>query len=97
KAIDFLLPYSLSDGKDWPVQNLKGFDMKDYLKCLQIAWVIYGDEKYVEAIKYLEPKVREVMDSGKIKAISTFMCDMSTVLEATKRGGQGMIWHWCLT
>ncbi|KAF9336493.1 hypothetical protein BG006_008412 [Podila minutissima] len=97
KAIDFLLPYSLKNGEGWPVKNLKGFDMTDYLKCLQIAWNIYGDQKYLDAITVIEPKVRQDMVEGKIKTISTFMCDMSTLMEAGQRGGQGMIWHWCLT
>ncbi|KAG0082865.1 hypothetical protein BGZ93_007835 [Podila epicladia] len=97
KAIDFLLPYSLKNGEGWPAHNLKGFDMTDYLKCLQIAWNIYGDQKYLDAITVLEPKVRQDMVEGKIKTISTFMCDMSTLMEAGQRGGQGMIWHWCLT
>ncbi|KAI8595951.1 alginate lyase-domain-containing protein [Dissophora ornata] len=97
KVIDFMLPYSLSGGEGWPAENLKGFDMTDYLKCLQIAWHIYGDEKYIEAIEVLEPKVRKDMEEGKVKTVSTFMCDISTLLEATKRSGQGFIWHWCLT
>ncbi|KAK3843575.1 MAG: alginate lyase-domain-containing protein [Linnemannia gamsii] len=97
KAIDFMLPYALSGGEGWPVENLKGYDMTDYLKCLQIGWHIYGDEKYLEAIEVLEPKVRKDMEEGKIKTVSTFMCDMSTLMEATTRGGQGFIWHWCLT
>jgi len=97
KAIDFMLPYALSGGEGWPVENLKGYDMTDYLKCLQIGWHIYGDEKYLEAIEVLEPKVRRDMEEGKIKTASTFMCDMSTLMEATTRGGQGFIWHWCLT
>ncbi|KAG0348446.1 hypothetical protein BG004_005175 [Podila humilis] len=96
-AIDFLLPHSLNNGIKWPVTNLKGFDMTDYLKCLQIAWNIYGEQKYLDAIAVLEPKVRKDMADGKIKTISTFMCDMSTLLEAGQRGGQGLIWHWCLT
>ncbi|KAF9109060.1 hypothetical protein BGX27_008043 [Mortierella sp. AM989] len=97
KAVDYMLPYSLSGGDGWPVENLKGFDMTDYLKCLQIAWHIYGDEKYIDAIAVLEPKVQKDMDDGKIKTVSTFMCDISTLMEATTRGGQGFIWHWCLT
>ncbi|KAF9119448.1 hypothetical protein BGW39_000290 [Mortierella sp. 14UC] len=97
KAIDFLLPYSLKDGADWPVVNIKGFPMGDYLKCLQIAWNIYGDEQYLDAIKYLQPKIQAQMDAKELKTISTFMCDISTLLEANVRGGQGFIWHWCLT
>ncbi|KAI7831238.1 alginate lyase-domain-containing protein [Gamsiella multidivaricata] len=97
KAVDFLLPFSLSGGEGWPVENLRGFDMTDYLKCLQIAWHIYGDEMYIEAIEVLEPRVQKDMDEGRIKSVSTFMCDISTLLEATVRGGQGFIWHWCLT
>ncbi|KAK3841104.1 MAG: alginate lyase-domain-containing protein [Linnemannia gamsii] len=97
KAIDFLLPYALKDGADWPVVNIKGFPMGDYLKCLQIAWNIYGDEQYLKAIKYLQPKIQKQMDDGALKTISTYMCDISTLLEANVRGGQGFIWHWCLT
>ncbi|KAF9150411.1 hypothetical protein BG015_007790 [Linnemannia schmuckeri] len=97
KAIDFMLPYALAGGEGWPVENLKGYDMTDYLKCLQIGWHIYGDEKYLAAIEELEPKVQKDMEDGKIKTVSTFMCDMSTLMEATTRGGQGFIWHWCLT
>ena len=97
KAVDFLLPYSLKNGKDWPVENIKGFEMADYLKCLHIAYTIWGDGKYLEAITVLEPPVRARMDAGQLKTISTYMCDMSTLLEGGRRGGQGMIWHWCLT
>ncbi|KAG0209019.1 hypothetical protein BGX28_000203 [Mortierella sp. GBA30] len=97
KAIDFMLPYAMSDGEGWPVNNIKGFPVGDYLKCLQIAWNIYGDEKYLDAINYLQPLIEKDMEAGKLKTISTFMCDISTLLEANKRGGQGLIWHWCLT
>ncbi|KAF8935413.1 hypothetical protein BGZ47_009960 [Haplosporangium gracile] len=97
KAIDFLLPHALTNGVNWPVKNIKGFPMGDYLKCLQIAWNIYGDEQYLNAIKTLQPGVQAQMDAGDLKQISTFMCDISTLLEANVRGGQGFIWHWCLT
>ncbi|CAO3571464.1 unnamed protein product [Mortierella alpina] len=97
KAIDYMLPYSLTGGEGWPHRNIKGFPMVDYLKCLQIAWNIYGDQKYLDAITHLEPLIQKEMDAGNLKTISTFMCDISTLLEAGKRGGQGLIWHWCLT
>ncbi|KAG0362908.1 alginate lyase-domain-containing protein [Gamsiella multidivaricata] len=97
KAIDFMLPYALVNGEGWPVENIKGFPMGDYLKCLQIAWNIYGDEKYLDAIAQLDPKIQEEMAAGNLKTISTYLCDMSTLFEGNKRGGQGLIWHWCLT
>ncbi|KAF8978832.1 hypothetical protein BGZ46_006094 [Entomortierella lignicola] len=97
KAIDFMLPYALTGGEGWPVENIKGFPMGDYLKCLEIAWNIYGDEKYIEAIAVLEPMIQKEMDNKNLKTISTFMCDISTLLEANTRGGRGLIWHWCLT
>ncbi|KAF9436192.1 hypothetical protein BGZ76_004576 [Entomortierella beljakovae] len=97
KAIDFMLPYALKGGEGWPVPNIKGFPMGDYLKCLQIAWNVYGDEKYIDAIAQLEPMIRKEMDAGNLKTISTYMCDISTLLEGNQRGGQGLIWHWCLT
>ncbi|KAG0045898.1 hypothetical protein BGZ90_008334 [Linnemannia elongata] len=100
QAVDFLLPYSLTGGEGWPVANIDKFPMGDYLKCLQIAWNIYGDERYLEAIKVLQPKVQALMDIGPptgLKQISTFMCDMSVLMEAGIRGGQGFVWHWCLT
>ncbi|KAF9182402.1 hypothetical protein BGZ51_007066 [Haplosporangium sp. Z 767] len=97
KAVDFMLPYVFTNGEGWPVPNIKGFPMGDYLKCLQIAWNIYGDEKYLKAIEHLEPQIQKDMDEGKLKTVSTFLCDISTLLEANKRGGQGLIWHWCLT
>ncbi|KAG0286074.1 hypothetical protein BGZ98_005238, partial [Dissophora globulifera] len=73
KAIDFMLPYALTNGEGWPVANIKGFPMGDYLKCLQIAWNIYGDEKYLDAIAQLEPVIRQDMEAGKLKTISTFL------------------------
>ncbi|KAF9106489.1 hypothetical protein BGX27_009132 [Mortierella sp. AM989] len=97
KAIDFMLPYALKGGEGWPVANIKGFPMGDYLKCLQIAWNIYGDEKYIDAIAQLEPTIKKEMDAGNLKTISTYLCDISTLLEANHRGGQGLVWHWCLT
>ncbi|KAK3825809.1 MAG: alginate lyase domain-containing protein [Benniella sp.] len=50
KAVDFLLPYALRGGEGWPVENLKGYDMTDYLKCLQIAWHVYGDESMLRRL-----------------------------------------------
>ncbi|KAG0280466.1 hypothetical protein BGZ96_001559 [Linnemannia gamsii] len=97
KAIDFMLPHVYTNGETWPVPNIKGYPMGDYLKCLQIAWNIYGDAEYLKAIKYLQPKIQAQMDAGELKTISTFMCDISTLMEANVRGGQGFIWHWCLT
>ncbi|KAF3924901.1 hypothetical protein ABW21_db0206893 [Orbilia brochopaga] len=97
KATDFLLQYALKDGRDWPVPNINGFDqgMVDFLKCLKVAWIVYGDERYLEGIRYLEPKVNDLMASGEAKTISTYFCDMSMLLEAG-RHGTGFMWHWCL-
>ncbi|KAF9993627.1 hypothetical protein BGZ79_001677 [Entomortierella chlamydospora] len=97
KAIDFMLPYALKGGEGWPVPNIKGYPMGDYLKCLQIAWNIYGDERYLDGIAQLEPMIQKEMDAGNLKTISTYLCDISTLLEANRRGGRGLIWHWCLT
>ncbi|KAI8595246.1 alginate lyase-domain-containing protein [Dissophora ornata] len=97
KAVDFMLPYAISGGEGWPVKNIKGFPLGDYLKCLQIAWNIYGDEKYLDAIAQIEPMIQKEMDAGNLKTISTYFCDMSTLFEGNRRGGQGLIWHWCLT
>ncbi|KAF9358322.1 hypothetical protein BGX34_008979 [Mortierella sp. NVP85] len=97
KAIDFMLPYVFTNGEGWPVKNIKGFPMGDYLKCIQIAWNIYGEEKYLDAIQVLDPLIRKEMEAGKLKTITTYLCDISTLLEANTRGGRGLIWHWCLT
>ncbi|KAK6341167.1 hypothetical protein TWF696_008253 [Orbilia brochopaga] len=97
KATDFLLQYALKDGKGWPVPNINGFTpgLVDFLKCLKIAWIVYGDERYLEGIRYLEPKVNRWMAAGEAKTISTYFCDMSMLLEAG-RHGTGFMWHWCL-
>ncbi|CAG8447151.1 8307_t:CDS:2 [Diversispora eburnea] len=58
KAVDFLLPYALNDGKGWPVKNIKGFEMNDYVKLLELSYIIYGDDKYLEAIEELRPKTK---------------------------------------
>lgn len=97
KAIDFMLPYAIRGGEGWPVANQGGYEMTDFLKCVQIAWYIYGEEKYMEAIEVLWPLVQKNMEDGKVKSVSTFMCDLSTLMEGSTRGGRGFIWHWCIT
>ncbi|KAF8951500.1 hypothetical protein BGZ52_011419 [Haplosporangium bisporale] len=91
KAIDFMLPFASRGGEGWPVENLKGFDMTDYLKCLQIAWYIYGDDKYLDTIAYLGPRVQQDMDDGKIKTISTFISVCKRTLRSSAYGNV-LIW-----
>ncbi|RIA83398.1 alginate lyase-domain-containing protein [Glomus cerebriforme] len=56
KAVDYLLPFALSNGKDWPFKNIDEFKINNFIKLLELAFVIWSDNKYLEAITILRPK-----------------------------------------
>jgi hypothetical protein len=59
KALDYLLPFALSNGKGWPFKNINGFETNNYVKLLELAFVIWPDYRYLEAITILKSNDRE--------------------------------------
>ncbi|CAB4396982.1 unnamed protein product [Rhizophagus irregularis] len=58
KAVDYLLPFALSNGKDWPFKNIKEFEVNSFVRLLELAFVIWPDDKYLEALVILRPKAK---------------------------------------
>ncbi|CAB4396981.1 unnamed protein product [Rhizophagus irregularis] len=58
KAVDYLLSFALSNGKGWPFKNINGFEMNNFVKLLELAFVIWPDDKYLEALVILRPKAK---------------------------------------
>jgi hypothetical protein len=58
QAVDYLLPFALSNGKGWPFKNIGGFELNSYVRLLELAYVIWADEKYLEALIVLRPKAK---------------------------------------
>ncbi|CAG8510575.1 7261_t:CDS:1 [Funneliformis caledonium] len=58
KAVDYLLPYALTDGKGWPFKNIKEFELNSFVRLLELAFVIWPDEKYLKALIILRPKAK---------------------------------------
>ncbi|CAG8450982.1 4380_t:CDS:2 [Acaulospora morrowiae] len=79
KAVDFLLPYALNDGEGWPVKNIKGFEVNTYVKLLELSYIIYGDDKYLEAVEELRPKAKAEQAAGLklAKWEDNYLCDIA--------------------
>ncbi|CAB4409269.1 unnamed protein product [Rhizophagus irregularis] len=58
KAVDYILYYALNDGKDWPFQNIGDFELNDFVKILELSYVTWADEKYLQALLNLRPKAK---------------------------------------
>ncbi|CAB4480918.1 unnamed protein product [Rhizophagus irregularis] len=58
KAVDYILYYALNDGKDWPFQNIGDFELNDFVKILELSYVTWADEKYLQALLILRPKAK---------------------------------------
>ncbi|CAB5216482.1 unnamed protein product [Rhizophagus irregularis] len=41
KAVDYLLPFALSNGKDWPFKNIKEFEVNSFVRLLELA-LLFG-------------------------------------------------------
>ncbi|CAJ0629527.1 9017_t:CDS:2 [Entrophospora sp. SA101] len=79
KAVDYLLPFALKDGEGWPFPNIKGFEMNDYVKILELSYIIYKDKKYLEAIEVLRPKAKAEQAAGLklAKWEDNYLCDLA--------------------
>ncbi|CAJ0848480.1 2066_t:CDS:2 [Entrophospora sp. SA101] len=58
KAVDYLLHFALNDGHDWPFRNIGEFKYNDFVKILELSYIIYGDKKYLDALILLRPKAK---------------------------------------
>ncbi|KAF0369720.1 chondroitin AC/alginate lyase [Gigaspora margarita] len=57
-AVDYLLPFALNGGEGWKFKNIDGFKMSKYIRILEFSWIVWGDDKYLDAIKILKPKAK---------------------------------------
>ncbi|CAG8800811.1 23955_t:CDS:1, partial [Dentiscutata erythropus] len=63
-AVDYLLPFALNGGEGWEFKNIDGFKMNKYVRILELSWIIWGDDKYFDAIEILRPKSKAEQASG---------------------------------
>ncbi|CAG8605358.1 16298_t:CDS:2 [Racocetra fulgida] len=79
RAVDYLLPFALSGGEGWPKKNIKGFEVNDYVKLLELSYIIYGEEKYLEAIEELRPlsKAEQAAGLKLAKWEDNYLCNLA--------------------
>ncbi|KAF0459629.1 chondroitin AC/alginate lyase [Gigaspora margarita] len=79
RAVDFLLPFALSGGEGWPRKNIKGFEMNDYVKILELSYIIYDEEKYLEAVEELRPQSKAEQAAGmrSAKWEDNYLCNLA--------------------
>lgn len=54
KGLNYLLPYAITNGTNWPVQNLGDFDPSTVIELSKQAYVIYRDNMYIETVNRLQ-------------------------------------------
>ncbi|CAG8673121.1 22889_t:CDS:1, partial [Cetraspora pellucida] len=79
RAVDFLLPFALSGGEGWTKKNIKGFEINDFVKLLELSYIIYGEEKYLEAIEELRPvsKAEQAAGFKLAKWEDNYLCNLA--------------------
>ncbi|CAI2169951.1 2329_t:CDS:1 [Funneliformis geosporum] len=58
KSVDYILSYALKDGEGWPFHNIGDFEINDFVKVLELSYVVWGDRKYLKALSSLRPKAK---------------------------------------
>ncbi|KAG5457210.1 MAG: alginate lyase-domain-containing protein [Olpidium bornovanus] len=71
-AVDYLLPHALDGGRNWPFRNTGDFDARDFVRELELAYVVYRDPKYLRAVDVLR---KRDADQGKIDK-SQYLCQL---------------------
>ncbi|KAJ3082306.1 hypothetical protein HK102_001801 [Quaeritorhiza haematococci] len=54
RAVDYLMPFALSNGTGWPVPNTGGFDPSVVNQLCKDAYVVYRDVKYSNAFEQIQ-------------------------------------------
>lgn len=54
KGLNYLLPYAINNGTNWPVQNLGDFDPNTVIELSKQAYVIYRDDMYIDMVNRLQ-------------------------------------------
>ncbi|KAF0369721.1 chondroitin AC/alginate lyase [Gigaspora margarita] len=67
-AVDYLLPFALNGGEGWKFINIDGFKMNNYVRILELSWIVWGDDKYLDAIEILRPKSKAEQASDNVEA-----------------------------
>ncbi|CAG8681424.1 16741_t:CDS:2, partial [Racocetra fulgida] len=64
----YLLPFALNGGEGWKFKNIDGFKFNNYIRILELSWIIWGDDKYLDAIETLKPKskLEQVLGSQEV-------------------------------
>ncbi len=58
QAVDYLIPFALTNWKGWPFKNINEFEVNSFVRLLELAFVIWPDDKYLEALIILRPKAK---------------------------------------
>ncbi|KAL1922853.1 uncharacterized protein VTP21DRAFT_9229 [Calcarisporiella thermophila] len=79
KAVDYLLPYALTEGEGWPYKNIKGFDIEEFYKVLRVSYLVYGDPTHLQGLETLaERRMKENKRKG-MKPPNDYICDLGII------------------
>ncbi|CAG8638328.1 12912_t:CDS:2, partial [Gigaspora margarita] len=94
-AVDYLLPYALNGGKGWEFKNIGGFGTNSYERILELSWIIWGDNKYPDAVEILKQKSKTGQETLSYKFIVSYdrlYFDLAG-LEISARYGMGSLYR----
>ena len=74
--MDYLLSFALSNGKGWPFINIIEFEFNNFVRLLELAFVIWPDEKYLDALVVLRPKAKleQALEYANIEWEDNYLC-----------------------
>ncbi|KAJ2956955.1 hypothetical protein NQZ79_g7277 [Umbelopsis isabellina] len=81
-ALDYLLPYALNNGKDWPYTNLNGYPVINLVPLVEMGYIKWGDPAYLEALPQLRHQAElERENTLNTRPLSDIFCQISELLE----------------
>ncbi|CAO3672943.1 unnamed protein product [Umbelopsis ramanniana] len=80
-ALDYLIPFALSQGEGWPYSNLNGYPVTNLVPLVEIGYIKWGDETYLHAMPSLRAMAEKERDTNhNTRPLSDFFCQMSELL-----------------
>lgn len=80
-ALDYLIPFALSQGEGWPYSNLNGYPVTNLVPLVEIGYIKWGDEAYLHAMPSLRAMAEKERDTNhNTRPLSDFFCQMSELL-----------------
>lgn len=81
KALDYLLPYAINKGEGWPFSNLNGYAVTNLVPLVEIGYIKWGDEAYLQAL----PKLRHIAEleretNHNTRPLSDVFCQISELV-----------------